>query len=173
MKKQIATLALAAVSMVTMGAFAQNKDCKAQCKDKQAKCVNADRKDCKKMRPGCFNPFEGLNLTDAQKEKLGKVTCPAQQARADRQKAKADDKAKREERRAKAKEARANYLKEVKSILTPEQYTQFLENFFLNSRPANGGKAFRKGHHGKHHGAKGFRNGKDFNKADRKAQDNK
>ena len=38
----------------------------------------------------------------------------------------------RVEKVKKMKETRANYLAQLKQILTPEQYTQFLENNYLN-----------------------------------------
>lgn len=31
------------------------------------------------------------------------------------------------------REMRGNYLKELSKILTPEQYTKFLENYFINN----------------------------------------
>lgn len=84
------------------------------------------------VRPGapCINPFEGLNLTADQQAKLQQA-CPATQRPG------------REERRQARTNERKEYLAKVKTILTPEQYTQFLENNFVNAghNHHRGGKA--------------------------------
>lgn len=37
------------------------------------------------------------------------------------------------QRKSPMREMRGNYLKELSKILTPEQYTKFLENYFINN----------------------------------------
>ncbi len=84
---------------------------------------NGHQRDCHKKK-GQFkrgekaNLFAGIQLTDAQKEKL--------------EKAKSDRKskiAKLQEKQKKEKEKiRESYLKEMKKILTPAQYEQFRKN---------------------------------------------
>ena len=54
----------------------------------------------------------GINLTDAQKEQIKKIPSTRQNARDIQQ------------------QARQEYLRNLKNVLSPEQYTQFLENFF-------------------------------------------
>ena len=138
-----------------------NKECKGDkvCKgDKAVKC----KKDLKgkktvKGNRGSFNPFDGIQLTDDQQQKLqilqqglGPVMLtPQQQGRIpensnltpeQKQQLKA-------ERKAKQLEAKKNYLQGVKETLTPEQYVVFLENVYLYS-PQNNTKI-------KDHGKKG------------------
>lgn len=133
MKKFI--VALAAVAMTAGIANAQ--DTKTQkCDGPQAcnsqQCGNPG--DCKKA----YCPFDGLNLTDAQKAQIKeirakqaeacKANCPDKQAKKDAKKA--EKQARREARQ----QARRDFLAQVKTVLTPEQYIQFLENNFVNSK---------------------------------------
>lgn len=95
-------------------------------------CAVSNRCDSLCTRPdSCrLTPFDGIALTADQKAKLQQA-CPATR--------RADSKDLSRERR----NARKEYLAKVKSILTPEQYTQFLENNFVNGKPGarRGGKA--------------------------------
>lgn len=79
--------------------------------------------------PRC-NAFEGLNLSDQQKSQLKAL---GQDCKAQRDKKQCDG---RKERLAK-----------IKTILTPEQYTQFLENNFVQGGNRHGKDMKR--HHGK------------------------
>lgn len=161
MKKQIITLAFAAAGLLSMNAFAQtpsNKDGKARCAnrtvcEKNTQCTNPT--DCKGQRPAC-NPFEGLNLTDAQKTKLQEIPCPRKVAQEMRKAAKSENvKANKEAAKTMRKDVRANYLRQVKEVLSADQYVTFLENYFVNTPAA-----------GKHHkDVKGNRGGKKFDKA--------
>lgn len=127
MKKII--VALAAIAM-TAGFAANadvcnNKPCDKQCnKPCNQPCDTACTNPCAQAQ---FCPFDGLNLTDAQKQQFKDLRAKRQQAKKD---AKADRKADR-------KAAKKAQLDEIKSILTPEQYTLFLENHFVNG---NGSK---------------------------------
>lgn len=100
MKKII--LALAAVVALSGSAFAQQNDC---CKQKKECCTK--QKSCCDKKEKCHNPFEGLELTAEQQAKLDAI----------RTECKAKKECNREERLAK-----------IKAVLTPEQYTKFLEN---------------------------------------------
>ena len=86
-----------------------------------------------------MNPFEGLNLTADQQAKLEalKQNCPmkADKQKADKQDKKNDRKA---DMMAKRIQGKRDFLAQVKSILTPEQYVQFLENSFVNGQNRQG-----------------------------------
>lgn len=105
--------------------YPQKTDCPQQACAQQA-CPQqpCDAKPCEKA---C--PFDGLNLTDAQKQQFKELREKAAQARKD---------AKQQRKQAKS-DCKRNRLAEIKKILTPEQYVQFLENHFVNG---GGNKSF-------------------------------
>lgn len=161
MKKKIFALALATVSLLSFGAYAQKNDncpangkqnCRtAQCDNKGCRASEKckDNKDCK-QRKACCNLFEGLNLNQSQKDRLKAISTPRQTIKAGKD-AGYD---KNVDRREYVRTVRADYLKQIKAVLTPEQYTKFLENFYLNA----GGKKhnkYGKGFNGKKHDKKG------------------
>lgn len=163
MKKQLITLAFAAIGFISMNAFAQapSKDGKGRRGDRK-ECVNpqqcANPQECKAKGQAC-NPFEGLNLTDAQKTKLQAIPCPRQVAQDMKKAAKGDSiKANKEAAKLMRKDIRANYLRQVKQVLSADQYTTFLENFFINNAGA-------KNH--KNKDFRGPRDGKKFDKGNR------
>lgn len=133
MSKKFICSAMTAMMLMAIPAYAQTT---AKCEQKKARTECALR--------GC--EFEGLDLTDAQKNQLRELKdnrCKQMKARNDsakvarmeaKAKAKADRMAMKEEREA---ERRA-YLKEVKKILGDEKYVMFLENQFVqdSGRPA-------------------------------------
>lgn len=113
-------------------------------------------------RPAEGRLFEGLNLTENQKERLAALK---EKTRADRAAAKKDGKKdgkgrsekltpeQREQMKAQKTSDRRAFLAGVKEILTPEQYITFLENNF-----SAGGKGHKmhKAHNGdrkKHDGS--------------------
>lgn len=110
----------------------QKKDCKkddckkSDCKKNDCKKSDCKKSDCKKAcdaKGAC--EFEGLNLTDAQKEQIKTIKSEQQAARqAKKEAAKAGKDAAKADRQAERKA----YLEKVKAVLTPEQYTQYLEN---------------------------------------------
>lgn len=145
MKKKVLGLALIALSLAGFSAAAQqNADTKAQGKEL--------RKELKGQRHGerkHINPFEGLNLTEAQQGSLQQLDNKRKEARkAQAQAGKESRQKMKTEMRGQRKAARKAYLDEVKAILTPEQYVNFLENNYLNA-------AGRKGHKSAMHSAKG------------------
>lgn len=131
MKKSILVIALSAIAAVGFNASAQQQDCKKACDKKEKKECVQDKKECRKGA----NVFANLNLTDDQKAKLKALRENCQKQRFEKEKAKRDSaKAKREARMKEQRQERENFLKEIKSILTAEQYVQFLENEFLKSK---------------------------------------
>ena len=135
-------VAASALVLSATAVSAQNKDKKdAKCKD--AKCEMMNKEQCGAQAP-CL--FDNLNLTDAQKAKLKEMKENNAKARKEgKDKAIAD-----------RNNARKNELAQIKSILTPEQYVQFLENSFLSQ--GKPGKGMKQG---------GPRGGKDFKGGDR------
>ena len=129
MKQKIFGIAILAIAGLSMTAMAQ-KPCKQTCTT-PAQC--ADSTACPRA-PRAMNPFEGLNLTQEQQTKL-------QDLRKDRADKRRQDK---KDRKNKISDNRRDYLKDVKSILTPEQYVQFLENSYVNAA-VKGKKVMRDG----------------------------
>ncbi len=164
MNKKIFGIALVAMSLISFSSMAQTSTSTTGKKDGTCQRVCKDGKQkCGKERNGSMsNPFEGLSLSADQQKKLKSLQEKRMAERKEKsEKAKASAQADRQDRMAKRKESRKQFLVEVKSILTPEQYVQFLENNF-QSRGCKAGKghghggriakkAFHK-HDGKRHG---------------------
>lgn len=155
MKKTILGLAILALSVANFSASAQknNKACPQVCPSAQTCCAEQP---CQ-VKGDC-TLFEGINLSDAQKAQLKDLRAKNSQA------CKANEKARKEEARKDREAAKAErmankrqYLQDVKSVLTPDQYVLFLENFFVNGGDNRGfnNKDFR----GDRRGARKF--GKD------------
>lgn len=109
-----------ALEALTPQRFQGNCGDQAQCdKADKAKCDKADKAKCDK---GDKAKCDKANAKDCKKgdkkdcKKNGKLEGGKDQNR--------------EAMKAEAKARRAEYLSKVKEILTPEQYTQFLENNF-------------------------------------------
>lgn len=143
MKKTILTLTIATAALFSTSAFAQSdcskaKECRAQ--KSEASCKKDKPCAMKQKADSCMlNPFAELNLTADQQAKLKELRNKEY-----RQKTK-DIKTPEELRQYK----RQAYLDDVKSILTEQQYVQFLENSYVN-RPAFG-KGMKAGKGPKHH----------------------
>lgn len=110
---------------------------KTECQKKEAKCCGKDGefkaekgkfktrhhgdKKVGKGKKGSkerMNPMAGINLTDAQKDKLKEL----------RKEQKASVEKIDKEARAKKEKARAEFDKDLKKVLTPEQYAQYEAN---------------------------------------------
>lgn len=117
-------VALVAVAM-TAG-FAANAANDKKC-DKQCEAAKCEQKACPKERANCpeMREFAGLDLTDAQKDQLKALNA---QRFADAKKAKEARKAEKNAKAQARRDDRQQYLNQVKGILTPEQYTKYLEN---------------------------------------------
>ena len=136
MKRIIMTFSVALAAIFGIGAAAQcpATDCPTACPEP------CQAPDCRPARCGAASgecrAFEGITLTDAQKQKLAEIRTTCRRA------AKACDSTARAARRA----SRIDNLRKVKGVLTPEQYVTFLENMAVSgSAPHHGMKA------GRHH----------------------
>lgn len=127
------SVAVALVAAFSFSSFAQQADqCTGATTCAPTSCCQASDSVKRHSRP---NPFAGLNLSAEQQtqiKELRKQYAPA----APQQKKQA------------IKEKRAEYLKSLKGILSSEQYTQFLENNYLNQTPGikGGKKGPKQGH---------------------------
>lgn len=169
MKKKLLSLAVAAVAFTSM-AFAQNATSAATA----ATGTKTEITKKEKAQRPAFNPFEGISLSADQQTKIDALRAERKQksetARAERRQQKEATRAERqkksEERFNGRRDARRAELNKIKSILTPEQYVQYLENIALaGDGHHKAGKAHRG--HGKHNG-KMARN--DNRKGDKKAK---
>lgn len=154
MKKKLMILAVSALTILGMNAQ-NNTDCNncpAQPCAQNVCPQNCDRpcdKPCGEAR--CLRQFEGLGLTDAQKTQIVELdkarAAERQQLRRElRDKKNQRDSVARVDRRA----AQTRYLAELKKVLTPEQYTQFLENAYVNGgRDMKVKSPLRNKHHAK------------------------
>ncbi len=135
MKTKALLLAAVLFAAGTTVSFAANDNKKDNnCKDK-TECAKAN-KDGRKGKCGeGFNPFEGLNLTEAQQTKLQELRnqeCPMKaQMKGEKKNGQKVDK---EQARTDRSQAKREFLGKVKAILTPEQYVTFLENMAVNGQ---------------------------------------
>lgn len=142
MKKVILSLAILVATAMASFAATDNKTENATkaCKSTTECPVNGTCPENKEKTAKCCKAFEGINLTAEQKAKLAELrkNCTAEREKNKETKGKKcnlSDEQKRQlkaECKAKCLEARKKYLESVKSILTPEQYNQFLENSYLS-----------------------------------------
>ncbi|MCH5224718.1 MAG: hypothetical protein J1D77_01920 [Muribaculaceae bacterium] len=137
----------------TTGATTKKENC-GNCEKGQTGKEGKGKKGSQGLKGKKFNPFDGIQLTDDQQQKLqvlqqglGPVELtPEQQAQIPENKNLTPEQKKQimEERQAKKLEAKKNYLKGVKETLTPDQYVVFLENCYLYA-PQNQFKGHKQG----------------------------
>ena len=169
MKKVFVSMMLAGALLVGGTANAQNKTdgttgASVQ-KENVEKGKKGDKKGNKKAgkefkgnKTPKYNPFDGIQLTDDQQQRLqvlqqglGPVELNKEQMEKIPENPNLTPEQKKqlaEERKANRQEAKKNYLNGVKEVLTPDQYVIFLENFYLYSpqdqgrvaRPSDGNK---------------------------------
>lgn len=164
MKKKILSLALVAMSFVTFSSMAQNTaDATGAARNKKENvCTNPA--DCKQKR-ACVNPFEGINLTEAQQTKLQELSARQKAAREESAKARKDNKQRIDSTRmADRRASRKSYLQEVKEIIGHDQYVVFLENFYVNGGNNTRKASFSKMKSDKARASKGDRNGRKGNR---------
>lgn len=129
MKRRILSIAFVAISTILFTSVANDKKEVSQDCHKQ-ECSKGHR-----MGKGNygkypkFNPFEGIELSDAQKQQLKSM---ADECKADKHKKAQAKKEKLEAKKKERKEMHKKHLEKMKQILTPEQYVQYLENMVLN-----------------------------------------
>lgn len=134
MKKLVLSIAL-----VTAGIFAMNAQ-KPQpqpaCCTTQQECCSASEQCCtqQKNKPQKPNALEGITLTAEQQKSIDELNTKYAEQRREAGKADKENKA---NRRQQAQESKKAYLDEMKKILTPEQYTTYLENMALTSHSQN------------------------------------
>lgn len=187
MKKKILSLAVAAILSVGMtSAFAQSTsqqdkagDKKECCKKGDKKCdKKGDGKQCKKgkgcgqgdEKKCCKDMFEGLNLTEQQQASLQQIPTPGETLKAAREQ-NTDQQMNGETHALFVKSVFTDYLDKVKGVLSAEQYTQFLENFYVNSSIKKMDKFHGDKKKGNHKGDKKMKG--DKKKGDRKGGDKK
>lgn len=148
MKKKILSIAMAVIATMAISANAQkpgacpeNQQCANHCTAEKAQC---SPQDCKL--------FEGINLNEKQKAQFKELKEKCAKERKEACAAKKQAKCQRDATmKSERRQNKQNRLKEVKSILTPEQYVVFLENFYVNT-PQRQQPGAKKIHKGKEHG---------------------
>lgn len=152
MKKTLLSLAFATAALFAANSAAaqtpDNTNCNQACAP--ARCETACTTPCNNncnnncpaegkrkhktdsCRQACM--FEGLNLSAEQLTALKAIPTPRDVMKAASRQAKTDSaKVDKKQLRELVRTTRMDYLKSIKNVLTPEQYSQFLENYFVNN----------------------------------------
>ena len=147
MKRRILSIAFFAISALMITAVAEDKKENKPCEGKEMCKHHKMKKGHRHARP-IFNPFEGIELSDKQKEQFKEL---AENRKANFEKMKKEKKEKKEGEkcgmRPNPREMGKAHLDDMKEILTSDQYVKYLENIALNQSMMN-----KKGHrkHGFH-----------------------
>lgn len=136
MKKKIISVAVAIAAIFAVSANAQRPQCAPQQCPSQG-CSQPGQ--CQSPRRDAPNPFEGINLTAEQQTAINNIQ---QQCSREGQRC---DSAARAQRRQARRESRRDYLNQIKSVLTPEQYVTFLENLALQQPQRQHGQHMQRG----------------------------
>ena len=110
---------LAAMGIAALSASAQSQgQCQQQCQSQAACCdstANCQRqRPARQMRQARVDPFAGIELTTEHRAAVDSIQVGLQSCRQLQQ------------------QARRDYLDQLKLVLTPEQYVQYLENIAIN-----------------------------------------
>lgn len=170
MKKRIITIALAALALVSTGNLAMAGNPENCCK---ANTVKVEGKNGRER----LGRYADLNLTPEQQEQMAALQQKYNQARAEKKKAikaekAAADSLKKIEREASRKE----YLSEVKKILSPEQYDQYVKNMSVKAKKGGkkiAGKVIRDSENAYNKASKGVKNAYDKTASETKKLYNK
>lgn len=153
MMKKIFSVALVAMSLVSMPIIAQTTNTQQSCEQKavckEGKNNKNDESRVTKISKREAAMFEGMNLTDAQKQQIKELKANTLKQRKEKAEAM---KAERKQQKAEAKEARKAmkeqaeaekraYLKELKKIIGNDNYVIFLENQFVMQSNPQGAKS--------------------------------
>ncbi len=142
MKKLILSVAIVAATM--SGFTAAAKDAKTdKATATEQKC---DGKKCDGREANRPCPFEGLNLTDTQKEQIKQLRADKKDKATQKQ---AQKQTKKQAKREARQQERREELAKIKAILTPEQYVTYLENLVVNKKAGKPGKAGQHAHQAK------------------------
>lgn len=147
MKRLILSIALVAISGLMITSMAKNKDNElSQKNDKKEWCKCDKMQKSKHKKAPRFNPFEGITLSDAQKEQLKLKSKERKENIAKLAKERLSDKKDKKEMR---KNMRKQHLNDMKEILTHEQYVMYLENLAMH-QPKIHKRLGQKGHRSPH-----------------------
>lgn len=137
MRKKILLIALVIAGTFSVSTVAQGKNSN-NCPQKECTATN----DCR--HSNC--PLEGLNLTDAQKAQIKTLNgqmCDSRKELRDKKQENA------KEIKAGREAAKTKYNEGLKKILTPEQYTQYLEKRLKYKDSRKGDRYSKKGNNRK------------------------
>ncbi len=138
MKTRILAIALVAISF-SLSTAAQNQcNCKQDCTPQTCETRNC-KSQCGPNK--CDKPsplFEGITLSDSQKEAVVAVEKKYRSARVEKMKAQRNRRQQNDSTAiAERKSEKKDYLADMKAALTPEQYVVFLENYYINGNMMN------------------------------------
>ncbi len=166
MKKVILSIAILTAASLTSFAANDNKNNQGSKPNTECSknCCDCNKgKHGKKAKPGFgMRAFEGIDLTEAQKTQLEALRSEFKAKKDAEMKQKGEMKEKnqnltaeqkqqlRAQKMAKRQQAQQEFNDKVKNILTPDQYTKYLDN--TKKMADNKGKGMRKAHkHSKGH----------------------
>lgn len=169
MKKKILGLAFIAMTLVAFNGMAQTPTNDNTVKQESVKGKKADKKGNRDQ----LNPFDGMNLTDAQKSQLQQLDSKRKAAREQQAQTRKENKQQmKADMLAQRKASKKAYLEDVKAIIGPDNYVVFLENMYVNGGGNRDGKsAISQGKYGKEQGnrnGRGDKNGKRSNNPNNK-----
>ncbi|MDE5642875.1 MAG: hypothetical protein K2I56_05240 [Muribaculaceae bacterium] len=158
MNKKFFALAIAAMSVMAFNTNAQTTSISDKCEKTKTECTG---KKCARSqnvysvsetRPARISAFDKMNLSADQKAKVEQLNQKRREAvKAQAQARRADKQRGDSAARAGRQEAQRQYLSELKSIIGPENYVVFLEDFYVNGQGMREVKAGHVQHMAKKH----------------------